>query len=121
MFRNFPLSFHPFAQKAAEAGACAHDQGKFWEMHDKMFAEQDKLAVDSLKITARAVGLDGAKFDACLDGGKFAKAVQDDFKAGQEAGVNGTPAFFINGHPLSGAVAVEEFKKVIDKELLAKK
>jgi len=86
-----------------------------------MFAGQDKLAVDALKATARELGLDGAKFDACLDGGKFTQRVQDDFKAGQDAGVSGTPAFFINGRPLSGAVPIEKFKELIDKELVAKK
>ena len=121
MFRDYPLPFHPFAQKAAEAGACAHEQGKFWEMHDRMFLHQDKLAVVALKATARELGLDGAKFDACLDGGKVARQVEESFKAGQAAGVNGTPAFFINGQPLSGAVPIEEFKKIIDKELASRK
>jgi protein-disulfide isomerase len=117
VFRDYPLPFHEFAQKAAEAGACADEQGKFWEMHDHMFGHQDGLAVDALKKAARDLGLDGARFDACLDGGKLAQKVKKNFDAGQEAGVTGTPAFFINGLPLSGAQPIEEFKKVIDKEL----
>jgi protein-disulfide isomerase len=121
VFRDYPLPFHPQAQKAHEAGACAHEQGKFWEMHDQMFADQDKLEAEALKVSARAIGLDGAKFDACLDSGKFARHIQDEFKAGQEAGVTGTPAFFINGRPLGGAVPIEAFRKLIDKELAAKK
>ena len=121
MFRDYPLPFHEFAQKAAEAGACANEQGKFWELHDAMFAHQDALGPDSLKKAAREIGLDGARFDTCLDGGKFAQQVKDSFKAGQEAGVTGTPAFFINGRPLSGAQPIEEFKKLIDKELASAK
>ncbi len=118
VFRNFPLSFHPFAEKAAEAGACAADQGKFWEMHDKMFGDQKKLAVEDLKATAHAIaGLDAAKFDACLDGGAKKAAVALDQKAGSEAGVEGTPAYFVNGQFINGAVPFEEFKVVIDREI----
>lgn len=119
-FRHYPLDFHPLAGKAAEAGACAADQGKFWEMHDKMFSAQDKLAVDELKKSARGLGLDGAKFDACLDGGSKKALVDADQKAGSEAGVNGTPAFFINGVFINGAVPYEQFKEAIDRELASK-
>ena len=118
VFRNFPLSFHPMAQKAAEAGACAADQGKFWEMHDKMFGDQKKLAVDDLKATAHGItGIDAAKFDACLDGGGKKALIDADQKAGSDAGVEGTPAFFVNGQFINGAVPFEEFKSVIDREL----
>ena len=118
VFRNFPLSFHPMAEKAAEAGACANDQGKFWEMHDKMFGDQKKLMPDDLKATARTIaGLDGAKFDACLDGGSKKGLIDVDQKAGSDAGVEGTPAFFVNGQFINGAVPFSEFKSVIDREL----
>jgi protein-disulfide isomerase len=120
VFRNFPLPFHPNAQKAAEAGACAHDQGKFWEMHDQMFAHQDKLAPEDLKATARTIGLDGDKFDKCLDSGEKKALVEKDQEAGKAAHVNGTPAFFINGRPLSGAQPFDAFKDIIDGELAAK-
>jgi protein-disulfide isomerase len=117
VFRNFPLDFHPFAGKAAEAGACANDQGKFWQLHDQMFGHQDKLAVDDLKGYAKAVGIDAGKFDKCLDSGEKKPMVDADEKAGQSAGVNGTPAFFVNGVFINGAQPYEQFKQAIDREL----
>ena len=117
VFRDYPLPFHAQAPKAAEAAHCADEQGKFWEMHDKLFASQQALAPDDLKKHAGAIGLDQAKFDACLDSGKMAEKVKKNFEEGAEAGVQGTPAFFINGRLISGAQPFEEFKRVIDKEL----
>jgi protein-disulfide isomerase len=120
VFRHFPLDFHPFAAKAAEAGACAADQGKFWELHDKMFSNQGKLAVDDLKGYAKSVGVDPAKFDKCLDSGEKKAQVEADQKAGAEAGVNGTPAFFVNGVFINGAVPYEQIKQAVDRELKKK-
>jgi protein-disulfide isomerase len=120
VFRHFPLNFHPNAQKAAEAGACAADQGKFWEMHDKIFGNQQKLAVDDLKGFAKEVGLDGKKFDHCLDAGEKKALVEADAKAGEEAGVSGTPAFFVNGIFINGAVPYEQFKDTVERELKKK-
>lgn len=117
VFRDFPLSFHSNAQKAAEAGHCADEQGKFWQLHDKMFANQRALDVDSLKTYARDIGADGDAFDACLDSGKKASLVQEAMEAGADLGVRGTPAFFINGKMVAGALPFEEFKKIVDKEL----
>ncbi|HYV65246.1 MAG TPA: thioredoxin domain-containing protein [Myxococcales bacterium] len=122
VFRHFPLDFHPHAQKAAEAGACAADQGgdKFWKLHDRMFTNQQKLAVEDLKGYAKEVGLDAARFDKCLDGGEKKALVDADEKAGQEAGVSGTPAFFVNGVFVNGAVPYEQFKDAIERELKRK-
>lgn len=121
VFRQFPLnSIHPRAQKAAEASLCAHEQGKFWEMHDAMFLDQKKLEVADLKAKASALGLDPAKFDACLDSGKYAEQVSRDLADGMAAGVTGTPALFINGRFLNGAVPFSEFERIIDDELLRK-
>jgi len=118
VFRNFPLSFHPLAEKAAEAAACAADQGRFWEMHDKMFGDQKKLSPDDLKATAHALaGIDAKLFDTCLDSGAKKALVDADQKAGSDAGVEGTPAFFVNGQFINGAVPFEDFKTVIDREL----
>lgn len=117
VFRDYPLPFHEDAAKAAEAGGCADEQGKFWAMHDQLFDNQARLKVPDLKRHARSVGLDSAKFDACLDSGRFAVRVREHLEAGSRAGVRGTPAFFVNGRPLSGALTYEQFKDVIDKEL----
>ncbi|MEW6435194.1 MAG: DsbA family protein [Myxococcota bacterium] len=118
VFRHFPLSFHEKAPKAAEAGACADEQGKFWAMHDALFESQE-LEPEALKAQAQALGLDSKKFDDCLDSGRTAALVKRDMAAGQKAGVTGTPAFFINGRVLSGAQPEDEFRKVIDQELEA--
>jgi protein-disulfide isomerase len=120
VFRQFPLNFHQFAQKAAEASLCADEQGKFWEMHNAMFSKQDELAVDKLKEKAAGMGLKADQFNACLDGGKYAPKVAEDVKAGSEAGVSGTPALFINGRFISGAVPYADIAKVIDDELQRK-
>jgi predicted DsbA family dithiol-disulfide isomerase len=118
VFRQFPLtSIHPYAQKAAEAALCANEQGKFWEMHDAMFGDQTKLEVSGLKATAAGLGVDKAKFDECLDSGRFAQRVKDDERAGTLVGVNGTPALFINGRSLSGAQPFDALAQVIDEEL----
>ena len=120
VYRQFPLSFHPHAAKAAEASLCAADQGKFWEYHDVLFKNQKKLDPTDLKAYAGEVGLDGQKFGQCLESGDKKKAVDADQQAGLAAGVGGTPAFFINGIFLNGAQPIDEFKKVIDGELAAK-
>jgi protein-disulfide isomerase len=120
VFRHFPLSFHARAPKAAEAGACADEQGRFWELHDALF-ESQALELEELKEQAGRVGLDRARFDACLDSGKMKGRVARDQDAGQQAGVSGTPAFFINGIALSGAQPEETFRRIIDQELSAAK
>lgn len=118
VFRQFPLnSIHPMAQKAAEASLCAQDQSKFWELHDAMFADQAGLGVDGLKAKALAVGLDAAKFGECLDSGKKAAEVAADLAAGAAAGVNSTPAMFVNGRLITGAQPFEAISKIIDQEL----
>mgnify|MGYP000664852899 CR=1 FL=1 len=116
-FKDFPLGIHKEARKASEAGQCAAEQGKFWEMHDKMFANQQKLQPDSLKAFAKEVGLDGATFASCLDSGKTAARVAADVAQGAKHGVTGTPTFFINGRFLSGAHSIEKFTEIIDEEL----
>jgi protein-disulfide isomerase len=118
VFRQFPLHrLHPQAQKAAEASLCAEDQGKFWEMHDAMFADQAGLAVDKLKEKAALLGLSMDAFNDCLDSDRYADRVDADLKAGADAGVSGTPALFINGRFLSGAQPYDEIAKIIDDEL----
>jgi protein-disulfide isomerase len=120
VYRDFPLPNHSKAPKAAEAAHCAADQGKYWEMHDKLFASADKLEPTDLKTHARSIGLDGGKFDKCLDSSEKAKTVEMHKKAGDDVGVSGTPAFFINGRQLAGAQPLEAFKAIVDQELKGK-
>ena len=117
VFRDFPLSFHENAQKSAEAAECADEQGKFWEYHDMLFENQEKLSVEDLKRYAVELGLDKDKFDSCLDSEKYKDEVKKDFSDGQKYGVSGTPAFFINGKLVSGAQPFSAFEKVIEAEL----
>ncbi len=118
VFRNFPLSqIHPQAAKAAEAASCAADQGKFWEMHDRLFANQQKLAVEDLKQHATELGLKADAFNQCLDSGKKEAEVKHDLDEGSSYGLTGTPAFFINGRLISGAQPLEAFTQIIDEEL----
>jgi protein-disulfide isomerase len=120
VFRQFPLPFHQNAQKAAEAALCANDQGKFWQLHDAMFSNQAALGVDQLKAKAAELGLKADDFNKCLDSGAKAADIEADKKAGSAAGVNGTPAMFINGRFVNGAVPLEQITSVIDDELRRK-
>lgn len=119
IFRHFPLSFHANAQKAAEASECAAVQGKFWEMHDKIFAanKAGSMSVEAWKQAAKDLKLDTAKFDKCLDNGEMADRVSQDMQEGSAAGVGGTPANFVNGELLEGALPFESFKTKIDSLL----
>ena len=120
--KDLPLdAIHPQARPAAEAARCAADQGKFWEYHDKLYAQAPKLAVGELKSAAKEIGLNVASFDQCLVGGKFKAAVQRDFSEAARLGLTGTPAFFINGRELSGAQPIEAFTAIIDEELVLAK
>ena len=120
VYRHYPLPTHPNARPAAEAAACAAEQGRFWEYHDQLFANASRLADADLKQHAVTAGLDAAKFNACVDAHKFKAEVDKDVAEGNQAGVTGTPAFFINGRALEGAQPFEAFKRVIDEELAAK-
>lgn len=117
VFRDYPLPFHPAAQKAAEAAECAGDQGKYWEMHNKLFSNQQALGVADLKKYAGELAIKQSEFDECLDSGKYASEVQSDLSDGSAYGVSGTPSFFINGMLLVGAQPYSEFKRMIDAEL----
>jgi len=116
IYRDFPDSVkHPHAQKAAEAGECAQEQGKFWEMHDKMFINQTDLTVAALKRYAEEISLEISSFNDCLDSGKYENEVLQDFTDGYYAGVRGTPTFFINNRKFEGVVPLEDFKSIIDQ------
>jgi protein-disulfide isomerase len=117
VYRDFPLEMHQHARLASEAANCANAQGKFWEYHAKLFDNQTALGEDQLKTYAGDLGLDKAKFDSCLKEKPFKAAIDKDMADGAKVGVNGTPAFFINGRMLSGAQPFDKFKEVIDDEL----
>lgn len=116
--RHFPLdSIHSFARPAAEAAMCADEQGKFWEYHDAIFARQGKLDASSFDEIGSQLELDGKALSSCIAERRYAEFVQADFVAGQQAGVTGTPAFFVNGIPLKGARDADSLSRVVDSEL----
>lgn len=119
--RHYPLPNHLDARPAAEAAECANEQGKFWMYHDRLFADPAKLGNAALKQSAADLGLDAEKFNACLDSHKYKHVVDRDIREGDEAGVSGTPAFFINGRVLVGAHPFDAFKRLIDEELALKR
>ena len=113
-----PLTIiHKFAMGAALASEAARSQGKFWEFHDKLFADQQKLDVPDLKQYAKELGLDMARFEKDLVDLAKKKRVDDDMAEARSLGVTGTPGFFVNGHFLNGAKPFDEFARVIDAEL----
>ncbi len=152
VYRDFPILGlgHAYAQKAAEAAECAGDQGKFWEFHDLLFENQNKLTslqkqvdsqtiegrtivtiknmkgtlyfditdnIEEMKQFAQELGMNTTAFNSCLDSGMYTEEVEKDLQDGIDAGVTGTPAFFINGIPVSGAQSFDSFKQIIDSEL----
>jgi protein-disulfide isomerase len=118
VYKDFPLPMHPLAAKAAEAARCAGVQGKFWEFHDSLF-QTKKLQVSDLKQEARALKLDTARFDQCLDSGEQIAAVKKDAQEGQRLGLTGTPSFFINSHFMSGAIGYAKLRETVLQELAA--
>jgi protein-disulfide isomerase len=129
--RDLPLeSIHKEAFKAAEATHCARDQGKYWEMHDRLFANQGQLGRDDLMRHAKAIGLDTTAFERCLGGGKHADTINKGLAEAQQLQVTGTPTFFIGvtgansemkATKLVGAQPYSAFKAVIDRLLAAPK
>jgi protein-disulfide isomerase len=118
VYRDFPLvQIHPNAARAAEAAACANEQGKFWPMHDAMFEHQDKLAEADLKQSAAALGLDATAFNQCLESGRHTAQWKKDTAEGEAYGVSSTPAFFINGRLVVGAQPYDSFARILDEEL----
>ena len=116
VFRQLPLPMHPQAPNAARASIAANNQGKFWEMHDKMFANQRALTDDKLEAYATEIGLDVAKFKTDMSSDATKKMVDEDMKVAQQFGARGTPAFFINGRFINGAQPFEAFDTIIKAE-----
>jgi protein-disulfide isomerase len=119
VWKNLPLSFHQNAAPAALAAAAAHQQGKFWEFHDRLFANQSLLNAANYLKYARELGLDLDRFekDTKSPSSAAGKQIETDKAEAEALGITGTPAFFVNGRYLSGAKPFEDFAKVIDAEL----
>jgi protein-disulfide isomerase len=126
VFRDYPLSFHEHAAKAAEAAECAGDQGMYWEMHDILFENHENLEAEAIPAYAEQVGLFMPDFLFCLESGKNAAEVQQDIQDGKQAGVSSTPSFFIGvtrkdgrikGTLLKGAKPFDAFRKLIEEKL----
>ncbi|MCU0294289.1 MAG: DsbA family protein [Thermoanaerobaculaceae bacterium] len=117
VFKQLPLAMHQHARAAAEASLCAGQQGKFWEMHDWMFANQTRIAPDAFKAAATELKIDSEAFAKCVDSKAMAGKVDEDMKAAEGLGITGTPAFLVNGRLIEGAQPFEAFQDVIDDEL----
>ena len=119
VFKDFPLSFHKQARNAAKAARAAGEQGKYWEMHDLIFADFNKLTDNSYKEYATKLGLDVNKFTADFSSNKYDALIQQDIALGRQAGVTGTPSLFLNGKRMQRR-SLEDFKEAIDAELKKK-
>lgn len=124
VYRDFPLSFHPMSRPSALAAQCAYEQGKFWEMHDKIFGEQEKkdegtvqFSIQDLKRWASQINLNIIQFNQCLDSEKYKTEVENDIADGSSYGVSGTPTLYINGKSIVGAQPYSVFKEAIEAEL----
>ena len=118
VFMDFPLdSIHPEARPAAEAARCAGEQDKFWEYHDVLYEKQRELSEENYRKWAEELSLDGEKFAKCLESDKFDAVIEENLQAGQQAGVSGTPGFFVNGIMINGAQPFDVFQETIDDEL----
>jgi protein-disulfide isomerase len=118
VFRNFPLSeMHPNAEAAAESAEFAAAQGRFWEMHDGIFENQDAIGRPLLLELAERLGISTQALDRALDDGEYAPRVKEDFLGGVRSGVNGTPTFFINNHRHDGPFEFEDLVEAIDARL----
>jgi len=116
-YRHFPLSFHPAAQPAAELSQCAHEQGKFWAMHDEIFADQRGLNAEGLLAMTEEIGLDKTELDECMASGRARQQVEADLAKGREVGVRGTPSFYIDGRTYSGGTSPEELIAAVEAAL----
>ena len=127
MFKDFPLSFHPAAVPAAEYANCANEQGKYWEVHDAIYNEQNKLGQGTIEFGETEIkqwistvpGVNMQKLEACVKTGKYRSEIEQDAAEGLAAGVSGTPTFFINGKPIVGAQPYSAFQAAIEAELSA--
>jgi protein-disulfide isomerase len=119
IWRDFPV-ITILSPKAAEAGQCANEQGKFWEFHDSIYEHQGVIAASDLKAYAVEVGLDMAQFQECVSSRRYQNRVNAEQHEAFERGLKGTPAFFVNDQPLIGPQALAAFEALIDPILAGK-
>ncbi len=120
VFKDFPLDqIHPYATPAAHAARCAGEQGKYWEFHDKIFANQQLLSASPYQTWAGELGLDTAAFSQCVSSNKYLGAIRNDLQEGSGAGIQGTPGFIVNGQLVSGAQPFSVFQQIIEASLKA--
>jgi protein-disulfide isomerase len=117
LFKHMPLAFHAKAPDAHKASVAAGKQGKFWEMHDKIFENQAQMSPEKYVEYAQQIGIDVERFQKDVASQETQKVIDGDVSDAGSLGVSGTPAFFINGRYLSGAQPFESFKRLIDEEL----
>ena len=116
IYKDFPLTdVHPNAELAAEAAACADDQGRFWDMHDRLYQNQVDLSYDALVEHARTINLEMGRFIACLDSNLHKEEIAADYEEGLLAGVYGTPTFFLNGQIISGVIPTDILTGLVEK------
>jgi protein-disulfide isomerase len=118
-YRDYPLPSHRYSRFAAHAGQCAGEQGKFWEMHDQLFtnhgwAQTGKDPSGLFRDFARAVGVDLARYDACMESGRYASRIEFSRQEGEQRGVNGTPTFYVGGREYAGHYSSDGFKALVD-------
>jgi protein-disulfide isomerase len=117
VWKHQPLPFHANAIPAALAAEAAREQGKFWEMHDKLFEHQRALGADTFERLARELGLDASRFKASLADPRLKARIEQDQALAQRVGASGTPTFIVGGERVVGAVPFEAMKPVIDRQL----
>jgi protein-disulfide isomerase len=115
-FKNYPLRNHKFAMKAAMAALAAESQGKFWEFHDELYKNYNKLSDQKIREIALGLGFDQAEFEKKMNDPKLTAMIRQDLRDGVQAGVRGTPSIFINGRRLKNR-SLQGFQAAIDKEL----
>lgn len=121
IYKDFPIEqIHPLAFPAAQAGQCALEQDLFWSLHDKIYINQDRLSQDLLFQLARESGMDMSAFAQCMQEERYAQEVADDFQAGLDLGVSGTPTFFVNGRKIAGVVPREAWERIVEFFVSAK-
>ncbi len=120
VFKHYPLNFHKQAEPAALASIAAHEQGKFWEMHDKIFEGQKDISPEKLEEWAKAIGLDMDKYKASIASDKTKAALKADMDEANKAGIRGTPSFYINGRKYEGGGFTPDALKPIFKKYFPK-